>query len=135
MLRVQAEEQIVADLEHLGCEGTPGREAQHRVGAVGMIVHKVVGDLDVADATVRAKGEARHRIGGNSTVPGLQLAPRDRPVIVQVEADGMVQVTQGNVPLPLDRFVLDRQSQIAVARLVRRGGCRHQHNQQQAQEC
>ena len=51
----------------------------------------------------------------------LQLAPGDRAVAVGIEPDGVLEIAQGDVPLPAQRPAIGVQRQVAVARLCAPG--------------
>ena len=60
-----------------------------------------------------------------SRVPGLDLAPGDRVVLIRIEPEREVEIAERDVPLPVDpcrRSTLERE--VAVRRLVRVRRCR-----------
>ncbi len=119
MLRIDVEQQAVADRQHLRRLRARRGEAQHRVRAVAVLVDQVFAHLRRTRRLRRADDEPRQRIRRDLPMPRADLAPRDRAVLVDIETDGDVEVAQRDVPLPLHRCAVDGERQVAVGRLVR----------------
>ena len=132
MLRVEIEEQAIVDGERFGRRGAGRGKAQHGVGAVAVLVDEVPGDLRRAGRVGASQAQPRQRIGRDIGVPGPYFAPRDRVVLIRVEAKREVEVAQRDVPLPVDPVAFDAQREVAVRRLVRVRRCEtraQQHRQ------
>ncbi len=121
-------------------ERTPRCESQHRVAPVHMLIEEQVIGLQWARTAVTARdcfnAEARERVMHESLFMGLQLAPCNHAVSVGIEPERVLQVTQGNVPFPVECCSLARltECQITVAWLV--GLCRDDPDaQQDSPEC
>ena len=82
MLRIDVEEQPIADLEHLRRRRAGRGEAQHRVGAVAVIVDELLAQHRHASRIGRAERQSRQRVGGDLRVLRLHLAPGDRAILV-----------------------------------------------------
>jgi hypothetical protein len=120
MLRIEIKEKIVADLKNLRPFGAIGREPQHLVGAVAVVINKMPDDSRGARLAIRLKRQTGKQIRGNRYLKVAQLTPGDDPVIVAVEPDSIVEVTQRDVPLPNYFLPIQPEAEVAVARLVRR---------------
>ena len=119
MLRIEVEEQAVADGERLRRRGAGRGEAQHRVRAVAVVVDQLLGDLRRAGRAGGPQPQPRQRVGGDVGVLRLDLAPGDLVVLIGVEPERVVEVAQRDVPLAVDPVAVDLERQVAVGRLVR----------------
>ena len=134
MLRIEIEEQRIADGERaLRCSRAVGHETQDRVGAVTVLIDEMGGWNEAARAVASFDPQAGDGVGRDSVLTCPQLTPGDRAIIVAVEADGMIEIPQSNVPLPFGDIVLDRDFQVAVARLVGESRCRRAAQQSERQ--
>ena len=127
MQSIEVEQQAIVELQfaHAG-RAAPG-QPEHRIGAVGMVVDQVVGNLDFAGAAT-VQRQAAKRPGIYRAVTGAQLAPGDLTIAIGIKAQREIDVAQGNVPLAGDFPALYVEHQITVAGLVRLGRlCDQQH--------
>ena len=128
--RVLVKQQAVVHAQ-LALRGRTGAsQLEHGIGAIGVFIHLVLGDLQRTDATA-LQGEGTQGPGGYLRVAGAQLTPSDLAVAIGIQPDGKVNVPQGNVPLASHVLTPDIKHQIAVAGLVRqhRGTHQQQHTQ------
>jgi len=95
-------------------------QLEHRVGAIGVGVHQVIGDAYGAQATA-PDADAAERPVGDVGVARAHFAPCDLAVAVQVEPEREIDVAQGDVPLTADGAAGDLEYQVAVAGLVCHG--------------
>jgi hypothetical protein len=100
MLRIEIEEKIVADLKSLRRPGALGLEPQHLVGAVTVVVDQMLDNVRGAGVAVRPQCQVAQQIGSDRRLLTAQLAPGDDAVIVDVDAERIVEVAQRNIPLP-----------------------------------
>ena len=112
----------------MGAAAQVAREAQHRVGAVAVIVDELLAHDRRAWRLGRAQRQARQRVGGDLRVLRLYLAPGDRAVLVAVETEREIEIAQRDVPLAVDGLAVDVEREIAVRRLVRQRRAVQQHS-------
>ncbi len=129
VLGVEVGEQAVGDAEPLRLGRASAAQHEHRIGAVAVLIDQQIGGVQPAWLFIAVDGQARQGIGLDLGPPRLDLAPADRSVAVGVQAQGEVEIAQGDVPAPGDPLILEVQRQIAVARLVSLGGGRQNKNE------
>jgi hypothetical protein len=77
-----------------------------------------------------AQRKARQRVGADRGLPRAQFAPCDGAVAVGIQADGVLEVAQRDIPLPAHAGGVRLHRQVAVARLVGVGGAGEERQQQ-----
>src|SRR5262249_40553991 len=100
MLKIKIEEKIVADLKNFRRPGAVCVEPQHLIGAVTVVIDQMLDYVRGTGVAVRLQCQAGQQIGSDRCLQAAQLAPGDDAVIVDVEAERIVEVTQRDVPLP-----------------------------------
>ena len=119
VLRVEVGKQGVADGKAgWRSAGTAGLEAQHAVGAVRVMVEQLFDGFQGAHALVAGHVQALQRVGGDGGVARADFIPGQGAVAIAIEADGEIEVAQGDVPLPVDLLAMHGQAQVTVAGLV-----------------
>src|SRR3569623_2452535 len=103
MLRIEIGEQAIVYCQGAGGRRAVHREFEHGVTAVAVPVCLLATRSASARFTVAADVQARARIRGDLAFAAAQLAPGNGAVAVVVEADGIVEVAERDVPLPLPR--------------------------------
>ena len=100
--RVELGEERVAKVQRAWrlCAGQA--EAQHGVGAVTVLVDELLTCAGAAGLARALHRQPRQGVGGDVGVARAQLAPGDVAVAVGVQADSVVEVAQGDVPLALN---------------------------------
>ena len=119
VLGVEIEEQTVADFQRLGRAAAFGVEAQHRVGAVAVVVDEMFGGSRRAGRGVGPQCNPRQRVRGDLGVLRFQLAPGDFAVAVSIQPDRDFEIAHRDVPLAGDARAVHRERKVTVARLVR----------------
>src|SRR5687768_15162532 len=60
-----------------------------------------------------------HRITDDLEAPLGDLGPRDLPVAIAVDVEGVIEIAHRDVPSPVDDRAVDLERQVRIARLVR----------------
>jgi hypothetical protein len=128
MQSVEVEQQAIVELQFADAGWAAPGQLEHGIGAIGMAVDQVVGNLQLAGAAA-VQRQAAQRPGIDLGVARAQFAPGDLAVAIGIEAEREIDVAQRDVPLPGDLAALHVEHQIAVAGLVRQSRQREQQNQ------
>ncbi|MNS97315.1 hypothetical protein D3C72_1316410 [compost metagenome] len=83
-----------------------------------MVVDQLLDGFQGARALVAGHLQALQRIRGDGLVARADFIPRQGAVAIAIEADGEIEVAQGDIPLSFDLLAVDLQAQVAVAGLV-----------------
>src|SRR5215475_2048358 len=115
MLGIEIEEKIVADLKNSRRPCTVCLEPQDLVSAVSVVIDHMLDDVRGAGVAVRLQCQVGQQMGSDRRLQAAQLAPGNLAVIVDVEAERIVEVTQRHIPLSRYLLPFQLQSEIAVA--------------------
>src|SRR5215475_5343041 len=132
VLRIQIEQELVFDGKNLRNGRAVGDKSQHRVGPVAAVVDQMPGDHNRTGDTVGGNRQPGECIGSNLLVLRFDFPPGDLAIAVGIEPNGVIEITQRDVPMSGQVVTLQRKREIAVARLVGEGGRnpkREQENQ------
>jgi hypothetical protein len=109
VLRVDIEKQAVTHLQVVAQCRAACQKPEDRVSAVGMVIdQKRVWPHGTWHAGTEDL-QSRQGIGFDFRPSRPQFAPSDRTVGIGIEADGKVQIAQGNIPLPRHGAFVDGQ--------------------------
>jgi hypothetical protein len=122
VLRIEIEEKIIANLNKLRRSNAIGRESQYLVGAITVVIDQMLDDSRGTGLVTYPQCQTGKQIRSNRRLEAAQLAPGDNSVIVAVEAYGIVEITQRDVPLPVYLLAVQSETEVAIARFVRRYG-------------
>src|SRR5579871_5662861 len=121
VLRIEVEEQSIADIELPRRQRAAGRKGDHGIAAVAVAVDELIVHRPHATLAVRRQVEPGKGIRCDVGMAPPHLAPADHPVLVGIQAEGEIEVPQRDVPLPAKLRSRHTDTQVTVARLVRRG--------------
>src|SRR6185503_11773436 len=130
MVRINTLEQVVAQRESIrDLLVAPRRERNDVIGAVSMIVDHLPLGSDRTGESVAFDGQARQRVALDCAAMRLDLTPRDLAIVVAVETDGEVEITERDVPLPVELIRVPGvgpKRNVGIALLVRERNTRQQ---------
>src|SRR5215469_5389866 len=131
MIRIDILEQVVAHRESIRHLLVTSRsEGNDVIGAVSMRVDHLPFGGDRTGEPVAFDGEVRQRVPLDGTAMFLDLAPRNPAIVVAVEPDGEVEITQRDIPLAVELVEVPGvgpKRKVGVALLVRERYARQQH--------
>jgi hypothetical protein len=61
-------------------------------------------------------------ISGYRWMAGAQFAPGDGTIAIHIEPNGIIEITQRDIPLALDCGLMNKERKVAVAWLMGEGG-------------
>ena len=84
MLRIDIKEEVVAEFQRTPLARTTGVETQHRIGAITMMVDKIISGLRLARCAVECDRQPGKGVCSDFLLMRAQLAPCDIAVAVIV---------------------------------------------------
>ena len=107
-------------------------KTQYGIGAIGVVIDHLCGGMQRAIVGADPGAQPGQRVGRDVIVLAPEFAPGDFTIAVGVQADGIFQVAQCNVPLPGDFRAIDHDAEIAVAGFVCECGSQREQGKQQS---
>ncbi len=99
VLGIEIEKEAVTDFKLRSRPRALRGEAQHRVGAVAVLVDQMFGRAQRARRAIERNREPRQRVRSELSMPRAQFTPRDLAIAIAVESDRKIKIAQRDVPL------------------------------------
>src|SRR6185437_8471736 len=130
MVRIDTLEQVITQRESIrDLLVAPRRERNNVISAVCMIIDHLPLGSDRTGESVTFNRQARQRVALDGAAVRFDLTPRDFAVVVAVETDGEVEISERDVPLALELIRVagvGPKRNVGVALLVRERDARQQ---------
>ena len=121
VLWIAIEQQRVFDRQYIGGSWAGDGKPHDLIGAVAVVIDQMVGYGRCSACAVCGNRQPSQSVRSDFLVIRFDLSPSNLAIAVSVEANGVIEIAQRDVPLPDQMIAFDGKRKIAVAWFVSMG--------------